>query len=296
MPDVPDDNKNAAGTIAAVIVTHNSAPFMDRNLCRLIEQSRPLDKIVIVDSGSTDTSYLTKLSQHYPKLDLVLCDKNVGFCRGNNLGAARVMKSADYVVFLNPDAYLTPSFIAEAFSFMQRPENQKVAIAGGTLLGFDNSADQPSGLIDSTGIFCTWYGRWFDRSQGSPVAALPQAGSPETVPAICGALMFCRVKALASVLLRGDEVFDEHYFMYKEDIDLSLRLRRAGWTLSYLPQAQAYHCRGWLADRKKMSAAVKRRSAQNELQLCINHPSHHIVYALAKFLYVLGIEARQTED
>lgn len=296
MPESSTPTQPGRARIAVVIVTHNSARFMEQNLRCLAGQTLPPAKIAIVDSASKETGYLAQLAERHPAIELMLCKENVGFCKGNNLGAARVIDNSEYIVFLNPDAYLSPAFLQQALEFMERPENRRAAVVSGTLLGFDNAAGKPTGRIDSTGIFCTWYGRWYDRGQGAPAEPLPAGPSSEAVPAICGALMFCRAQALRSILMRRDEVFDERYYMYKEDIDLSLRLRRARWTLHYLPALQAYHCRGWQPKRAKMNAAARLRSAENELRLCVNHPSHHILYALAKFLYVHGLEARQTGE
>ncbi len=110
------------------------------------------------------------------------------------------------------------------------------------MLGFDIQKKKPTGLIDSTGIFRSHWGRWFDRSQGQPY--IPSySWQSENVPALCGALMFCRRQALEQILLSPQEVMDQRFFMYKEDIDLSLRLRHQGWTLKFNPYLVAYHCR-----------------------------------------------------
>jgi GT2 family glycosyltransferase len=81
-------------------------------------------------------------------------------------------------------------------------------------------------------------------------------------------VLFCRRSALESVAADG-EVFDESFFMYKEDVDLSLRLRRAGWRLMYSPQVTAGHVRGTSArlQSRVRRRAVRRRSVANEWRL-----------------------------
>jgi len=154
----------------------------------------------------------------------------------------------------------------------------------------DIDQDKPSGLYDSTGIFCRWYGRWYDRDQGQSIQQPPQREEEEPT-AICGALMFCRKDALDQVLIRGNEVFDSSFYMYKDDIDLSLRVRRANWKLAFVPQFTAYHCRGWNPDRSKMARRFRKMSARNELCIHLrNYSPLKACYSLCKYLGVLFLD------
>jgi GT2 family glycosyltransferase len=177
-------------------------------------------------------------------------------------------------------------------AIMDDPANARVGALGGALLGFDIAAGQATGRWDSTGIFQTWYGKWYDRGQGAACEAL--SGEPhslERVPALCGALLFCRWSALQEVLLRGAEVFDGTFFMYKEDIDLSLRLRRKGWAVAFCGGLHCYHGRGWKG-RGKMSALSKFLSARNELRVCFRNRGKGLVYSSLKFLFVCLVQSR----
>lgn len=149
---------------------------------------------------------------------------------------------------------------------MEAPSNTKVGALTGTTLGYCIDQDAPTGTYDTTGIFCTWWGRWFDRAQGEKHN--PEAYSQiELIPAICGAVFFCRRSAAKEVMLAEEEIFDNGFYMYKEDIDLSLRLRKQGWDLAFLPELKAYHCRGWNRDRKSMPQKMRLHSAFNELKI-----------------------------
>lgn len=273
-----------------MIVTHNSQPFISTNVACLMGQIRPPDAVIIVDSLSTDPEYLNHLRDRYGRITLILESANIGFCRANNIGVQRLIDSYDYILFLNPDAFLQSSdFIDKALRYMEQPQNSRVGALTGKLVGFDISAGKPTGLIDSTGIFRTWYGRWYDRGQGQRLSSAFDEG-PTEVPAICGALMFCRSKALREILLGEGEIFDENFFMYKEDIDLSLRLRGAGWTIIYSSSLVACHCRGWSRDRARMSNEARLRSARNDLRLCVRTRSPYVLYALAKYAFVRWFE------
>ena len=102
--------------------------------------------------------------------------------------------------------------------------------------------------------------------------------------------MVCRPRALTNSLVHGDQVWDEEFFMWKDDLDLCLRIRRAGWVVMYLPHLKAYHCRGWSPERKKMPKWHRVLSVRNDIRVCMRARSPYLLYALAKYFYVKVIE------
>lgn len=277
--------KQKSAQCAVIIVTHNSEIHIPKAMeCLLAQTHQPKD-IVIVDSGSHDPSYLEKYKR-LKNVRLVLAKGDVGFCKGNNIGMEKVSHECKYVFFLNPDAFLTPNYMEEAIDFMELPQNATCGALTGSILGYDIHRDKPTGKYDTTGVFKKWYGQWYDRSQGTNYAPELHAAT-ESIPAICGAVFFCRRKALDTVLIRGKEVFDNTFYMYKEDIDLSLRLRKQGWVLAYHPHLIAYHCRGWQRDRSKMPRLFKLCSARNELRIHLKEMSPiGILYSTLKYAAV----------
>lgn len=278
------------GYVAVIIVTYNSEKFLTKCLDALSGQLNAGDQLIIVDSASQDTDYLKKAekaAQSY-SLELILCKDNVGFCKGNNIGYAHVRPDVDFVLFLNPDLFLTPlqyTFIDRATELMAQPQHRQVGAMTGLLLGYDINKDQPTGLVDSAAIFSSWYGRWYDRDQGTAFATV-HYDEWEHVPALCGALMFCRKEALDQVLLSPNEVMDNTFYMYKEDIDLSLRLHAKRWKLLFCSTLLAYHCRGWSTDRTKVDRRWRLLSAKNEMALYRRLKSPCYFYSTLKFLAV----------
>lgn len=269
---------------AIIIVTHNSELHLKKNLHCLMAQTRSANQIIIIDSGSKDIEYLSDI-KHLPNVQVVLTGEDIGFCRGNNAGMRLVDPHCEHVLFLNPDAFLPPTFLEMATQVMEKPENGHVGMLTGSLLGYDMTNDRPTGRYDSTGIFRTWYGRFYDRDQGNSCTSIVRQG-PECVPAICGALMFCRMNALRQVLLNDSDVFDNAFFMYKEDIDLSLRLQDKGWRLLLEPTLTAYHCRGWNRNRKKVSRTFRLMSAKNDLKINLKRRSIYALYSSLTYLAV----------
>lgn len=269
---------------AVIIVTHNSQPYLATCLAHLKAQTQRPDQIIIVDSGSFDTGYL---SAHAKEKGVVLClqKENIGFCRGNNIGLSYVSFKTDYILFLNPDAFLWPSFIQRAIVRMENAASARIGVLSGLLLGYDVEKKAATGLIDSSGIFRTWYGKWYDRDQGN-VYGKRIFPDLEPVPAICGALMFCRLNAIQSVYLGPNQAMDESFFMYKEDIDLSLRLRKKGWSLIFDPSLTAYHCRGWNQNRAAVPRVFRLMSAKNEMRLNARIKSPYYFYSALKYLAV----------
>jgi GT2 family glycosyltransferase len=269
---------------AVIIVTHNSQPYLETCLAHLKAQTCAPDQIIIVDSGSFNTEYLTAHAQE-KGIELFLQKENIGFCQGNNIGLSHVSSKTDYVLFLNPDAFLWPSFIQRAISRMENSASSNIGVLSGILLGYDLEKKAATGRIDSSGIFRTWYGKWYDRDQGKAYAEHIFLDL-EPVPAVCGALMFCRLNAIQSVYLGPNQVMDESFFMYKEDIDLSLRLRKKGWSLVFDPSLTAYHCRGWSKNRAKVPHVFRLMSAKNEMRLNARIKSPYYLYSALKYFAV----------
>lgn len=270
--------------VGVVIVTHNSEKTIDQTLFALNNQSYPVEYIFLVDSGSADTKYL-KVHDHVGTLEMCMMP-NIGFSAANNLGYNSLTKDLEYVIFLNPDLILPDDFVKKAVAWMEEPEHKKVGAISGILLGWDVEKERATGLIDSTGIFSTWYGKWFDRARGTSYKRTPYT-KEEAVPALCGALMFCRKKALESVKMGRFQIFDETFFCYKEDIDLSLRLTKKGWKLYYLPTLVGYHVRGWNPNRKLAPRKLRLMSAQNELKLHLKSFNPiKILYSASKLIGV----------
>ena len=263
--------------LSVVIVTHNSERFVDRCVASLDDQSASASRVVIVDSGSTDPAYLDHLSGKTGYE--VHLKENIGFAAANNFGLSLTVASSEYICLMNPDTFLEPDTFSSALALLS--SETKAGIVGGRLMGFDSDHGRPTGLLDSTGIFRSWFGRWYDRGQGETDADNFQVR--EEVPALCGAFMFCRTAALQEEM---PMVFDESFFMYKEDIDLCLRLREKGWKLLYDPEVEAYHARGWARDRKEISYEIKCLASKNEIRLNLKHRSPYLIWALGKYLAV----------
>jgi GT2 family glycosyltransferase len=263
--------------VSAIIVSHNSDAVLPHCLGALAQQTAAVHEIIIVDCGSENRNTLLSLGG---REGVTLVEtSNIGFSRANNLGMEFVSPQTDFVVFLNPDTFLIPDFVATALKICL--DNPRAGIVSGKLNGYDITQSVPTGRLDSTGIFRKWYGRWFDRGQGEQDQG--QYNAPALVPALCGALLFCRMTALQAL---SGPAFDPDFFLYKEDIELCLRMRKVGWQLLYHPRLLAYHGRGWNKKRRAMPVGLRYTAAANEILLYKKHPSPYMIWAFLKYFLI----------
>jgi GT2 family glycosyltransferase len=209
-------------TLSVLIVAWNSREELGRTLPALLPELEPGDELVVVDNGSADGTP-EAVASLAPAARIVRNGRNTGFAGGCNAGAA--VASGDLLVILNPDAAPLPGF-GEA---IRRPWVEECGWAAWQALVADegatriNSAGNP---VHFTGI--VWAG-----GHGQPIETAPAAGE---VPALSGACL-----AIPRTTWSTVGGFPERFFLYHEDVDLSLRLRLGGGTLGIEPAAVVDH-------------------------------------------------------
>lgn len=270
--------------IASVYVSHHSEDYI--NKFGSIHRAELGDAAYIVNSSQDIFTLNPDLDFH-----LINTHKNVGFSIANNIGIRESLKAdPDYVLIINPDVCLPTKWLSDISTIISKAKYSDVGIFTVPLLGYDFEKDRSDGLIDSMGISHKWYGRWFDVMQGSEVSAFNRNLLPYEILAACGALMLIRKDIISDLLNSDGYVFNESYFMYKEDIELSIRTRRLGRKIMMLPSAPAYHCRGWAKDRNESPYWSRMQSARNELNMHLNFYWRFVPYSLLKYMYVRFIE------
>lgn len=269
--------------LTVIVVTHNSDKYID-----LLFSSIGKDNdVVIVDSGSSSTVSLEKKCQEMGfKL---IKESNVGFAKANNIGYKYCTDKTEFVAFVNPDLFINNDWLSHGVQLLKDPKNSNIAVLSSVLERFDIKNNCPLGIIDSIGIAKKLF--WYDIGQGNRIDSLSNIDKQQLVErdAICGALMLCRKSALDSVLLNHKEVFWERLFMYKEDIELSLRLRRAGYKLAVDLASTNYHCRGW-QERKLVPKWLKIISARNDVLVSFKYDKFSLPLFISKYIYVRFFE------
>jgi N-acetylglucosaminyl-diphospho-decaprenol L-rhamnosyltransferase len=272
--------------IAVVIVSYNSADYLADCMRYLRGQSYLPSEIIVVDNFSenqNDLQSLVSFDSHLTaKMNLILLDKNTGYSAANNLAFQSLSNNIDVVIFLNPDAYLIDEkFIEKVVDYLGSEGSSDIISA--KLLRYNNFEKTPSTIIDSTGITQTWYGRWVDRGAGEVDCGQYDIFVHQDIQAVCGAAFIAKKNVLDVVAQKEGYLFNESFFMYKEDIELSLRIRKFGFELAYVPHLVAYHCRGW-KNRKSMSFLAKKLSAKNDLIVAWRFSKKALPFALLKYI------------
>lgn len=263
--------------VSAIIVSHNSAHELPQCLAALENQSGCSLELIVVDSGSTETGYLDQLADRYAFR--LIRTSNVGFSQANNIGYQAVSADSKMVVFLNPDTILPDKYLEKALTLLKN--TPEAGVVSGVLVGYDMNSSKPTEYIDSTGVFRKWYGRWYDRDHGVRYAGINRPR--QFLPAVCGALLACRPEALAAM---SGYIFDPDFFLYKEDIEFSIRLRKHGWKLLFEPQLVAYHGRGWKRKRRDVHVFLREVASKSEMLLYRKHPSPYMLWAVMKYILV----------
>ena len=99
-------------TFHIIIVTHNSAATIGLCMEALLRQTYKDYLVTIVDSGSSDPSYLRPYGKD-DRVTLIEAHENIGFCEGNNVGVQQGIGDSRYIIFLNPDVILLDDFLEE---------------------------------------------------------------------------------------------------------------------------------------------------------------------------------------
>lgn len=204
---------------SVVVVTYNSAAYIEACLASLLPELRPDDELIVADCGSTDgTPALVRA--RFPQARL-LAGENVGYAGGCNRGARAARGEA--LVFLNPDTVARPGALAALLA----------PLAGAALSTACVVHMRQPALVNTCGNTVHYTGLAYCRGAGRPASELAEACE---VDAVSGAAFAIRRDVFER--LGG---FDERFFMYVEDTDLSLRARLDGERVVYAPGAVVEH-------------------------------------------------------
>jgi GT2 family glycosyltransferase len=212
-------------SVAVVIVNLNAGPYLARTLEALAAQSVAPRRVIVVDNGSTDGSF-AGIDERFGFVELVRPGQNLGFAGANNL-AVKMAHDCDWVALLNPDAFARADWLERLFLAAERDPGY--AMLTSTLL----LADDPERL-DGTGDVYHTSGLAFRRDHGRVATSVRRATGE--VFAASGAAGLYRRDAF---LEAGG--FDERFFCYLEDIDLTFRRRLAGHRCLYVADAVVEH-------------------------------------------------------
>jgi GT2 family glycosyltransferase len=278
------------------IVTHNHANVIGHCLRALLTPESSRLHVHVTDNASSDeTVEILESFAHETNFSHSRNPFNMGFCGGHNQGVARFEDSeCRFLLILNPDCAVhirSLHKLVEKFSALIDKDDSWGACTG-KLLRADSEMNMELPLrLDTTGMVFTRSLRHLDRGQGQLDTGLYD--EIEEVEGISGAFFLMRrvfVETLvpANLGLERDvdrvypqlsyypekrrKLFDEAFFAYREDAELSLRARRLGWRLAYIPVPVAVHQRRVVpSGRASLPQSINRMSVRNRFLLQLLH-------------------------
>lgn len=207
--------------VCAVVLAHGPEPHLADCVGALLDSRDVRVNVVVVDNDA-DPEMLASVADR-PGVSVIRPGRNTGFAGGANLGASHC--HSPVLAFINSDAVVEPDCLAELAHALQAPG---VGLACASL----RLASDPE-LVNSVGnpvhfLYFSWVGGY-----GEPARA---HSHPKAVASVTGATFAVRRETWLQ--LGG---FDEQYFLYGEDVDLSIRTWQAGLDVMFVPSAVSVH-------------------------------------------------------
>ncbi|MBL0883443.1 MAG: glycosyltransferase family 2 protein [Chitinophagaceae bacterium] len=236
-------------TLSIIIVNYNVRAFLEQCIRTVLTASHHIDtEIIVVDNSSSDNC-IPILQPLFPKVQFIRSDTNLGFSKANNLALQKA--SGSFILFLNPDTLLPPATLLTCLQHFYLHE-QTGALGVRMINGFgeflpESKRAMPSlstAFLKLSGLAAIFPSSgFFNRYALGHLSPLQN----HSVEVLAGAFMMVRKNILDT--LGG---FDTDYFMYGEDIDLSLRIAKAGYTLQYLAQPAIVHYKGQSSKQRRL--------------------------------------------
>ncbi len=228
--------------LSVIIVNYNVKYFLEVCLHSVFRAAAGIDaEVIVVDNNSEDDS-CKMVREHFPSAILIENTDNKGFSKANNQGVA--IAKGEYILFLNPDTVMPEDFLAKTLAYMDaHPEAGALGprlIDGKGQFAPDSKKSFPSlsvAIFKTTGI-----NKLFPASSYFNKYYAVHVGERQTaaVDVLSGCCMLVRKSAMDT----AGGPFDEDYFMYCEDVDLSYRIEKAGYKNIYYPEVDLIHYKG----------------------------------------------------
>jgi GT2 family glycosyltransferase len=208
---------------SVIIVAYNSKSDLEVCLPALFTNLGKLDEVIVVDNASTDKTS-EWLENFYPQVKLVASSENLGYAGGNNLGS--LSADGEILAFLNPDTIVGNGWLDALIEVFEGDASVGLVTPKIVLRGNPD-------LINTCGTAVHMSGITLCRGLGMPRETF---SDQEVIGAVSGAAFVIRRELFEKI---GG--FDENFFMYMEDIDLSLRAQLTGATCLFEPKSIVEH-------------------------------------------------------
>jgi GT2 family glycosyltransferase len=263
--------------LSTVLVSYRSQDVLPASLRALATETEGrAAEVVVVDNASPDGT-VPALEREFPAVRLIQNRDNLGYARAVNQGIAAT--TGEFVLVMNPDCELRRGAVGALIEHLRR--HPAAGVAGPKILNPDGSLEYSArSFPDPLTFLFNRYSlltRLFPNNRFSRRYLLTDwdHATMREVDWVSGACMMVRRAAIDRV-----GAMDEAFFMFNEDVDWCRRMKLAGWSVAYVPDAVAVHHIG--ASRKKVAPRVIVERHRGMIRYFHkHHPSHPLVAVLA---------------
>lgn len=241
--------------ISVIIVSYNTAQLTQACLRSVLASQNLSLEVFVVDNASADES-ANIIRQSFPTVRVIANKTNRGFGAANN--QALKESCGRYIVFLNPDTLVEPESLAGMVTWMDM--HPEVGLAGPRVLNPDGTQQ------DSVSY----------RYPGQRLGGADLGRLPGEIACVLGA---CQIAS--ADLLKQIGGFDEDFFLYGEDQDICLRIRKRGLVIGFIDNVTIMH-HGGQSERKTPPAEVVRKKIRAEYLFYSKHYGSESIYALLR--------------
>lgn len=237
-------------TFDIVIVNWNSGVQLRDCIKSVMESSFDnctLNKVIVVDNDSRDDSIELAEKLNFEKLDIKENKENLGFGKACNIGAKN--SQSNFILFLNPDAMVYKDTFEKLFDYINHKVAKEIAVFGVQLIGDDGKIQRTCARFPSLSNFLV---KVFGLNKFSlkyfKTYHMEEWKHDEIkqVDHVIGAFYVIKREVFNNI-----QGFDERYFVYFEDLDLSKKVHTQGHKILYLPDIKAYHKGGGTSEQVK---------------------------------------------
>ncbi|MEM3448740.1 MAG: glycosyltransferase family 2 protein [Nitrososphaerota archaeon] len=259
---------------SVIVLNHNGMAFLEKCFNSLKNQSYPNYEVIMVDNASTDNS-IEYVKRNFPWIKLIQSNTNLGYAGGNNLGAKKAR--GKYLVFLNNDTYVDYYWLEELVNAV---ENHKdIALAQSLILDYEKK-----GIVQCAGLYlikeCGW--TWVF-CKDIPYETFLEKYDSRMIDIFAG---------LGASIIIPKEVFqkiggfDDRFFIYSEETDLSWRIWLKGYRVVLAPKSRVYHKLGGSASKLKQEFNEFHRT-KNVIRMLIKNYSTINLFVYLPFSFLM---------
>ncbi|MBN1984461.1 MAG: glycosyltransferase family 2 protein [Chitinivibrionales bacterium] len=290
--------------LSIIIVNWNTEEMLKNCLQSILDTKQELSvQIVVVDNNSHDGSR-DMVSQLFPSVELYNSGANIGFARANNLGLTKC--GGEFILFLNPDTIICPNALQTMLHILK---NTPTIALIGPMMRCSNGDIQTfcSQLPISPLLMQLLQITLYTDTTKHRYPFLFKVQNPVLsgfVERLCGGCIMVRRR-----LLDQHGSFDERFFMYSEDMELSYRMRKAGFKNYYCSTAEIIHIGGGASEQQRSAFAIMMWVNSASLYIEKYHGtvgkaiylsalfcSSIIKYTLASLRHILGGKTEKKND